>query len=134
MVISDRDLGRAFFRPTENKAPLVVDPNGMKAGPISFERFEPVAGRHGKVLAHTGPVDLKKFPQGDAGNRREAPVLFLVEKLLGVAVGKGLDHERGDSTGEGRRGSATPPYTVARMSFRVLLGRSAAEASLSSGW
>ena len=92
MVIYDADLGRAFFRPAENKAPLVVDPDGVKPRMISLEGFEPVAGRHGKVCEHAGPIHLKKFPQGDTGNRREATVLFLVEKLLRIAVGEGLDH------------------------------------------
>jgi len=95
MVIYNRDLGRAFIRPPEDKAPLVVNPDGVKSGMVALEGFEPVAGRNGKILEHAGPVHLKKFPLGDAGNRRKTPVLFLVEKLLGVAVGEGLDHERG---------------------------------------
>jgi hypothetical protein len=81
MVIYDGDLSRALFRPAENKAPLLVDPDGVKPGTIPHESFEAVAGRHSEVL--------------DAANRRKTPVLFLVEKLLGVAVSEGLDHERG---------------------------------------
>jgi hypothetical protein len=66
----------------------------MKPGAIVSEGFEPVAGQHDEILERTGPVHLKKFPESDAGNRRKTLVLFLAEKLLGVAVSEGLDHER----------------------------------------
>lgn len=59
MVIDDGDLGRTFFRPAENKAPLVVDPDGVKPRMISLEGFESVPGRHGKIGEHTGPVHLE---------------------------------------------------------------------------
>jgi len=59
MVIYDGDLGRASFRPTEDKAPLVVDPDRVEPRKIPLEGFEPVPGRHGKVGEHTCPVHLE---------------------------------------------------------------------------
>lgn len=56
MVIYDRDFGRTLLCPTENKAPLLVDPDGVKPGAITPESFKPVSGRHGEVREHAGPV------------------------------------------------------------------------------
>jgi hypothetical protein len=36
MVIYDGYLGRAFFRPTKNNAPLVVDSDGVMTRMITF--------------------------------------------------------------------------------------------------
>ncbi len=108
MVIYNCDFGRPRCRPSEHNAPLVVDADGMLPGAIAFEGFEPVAGRHGHILQRTGPVELQKFSQGDAVNCRKTPVLFLVEKLLRIAVGEGLDHEGelpGSVRGFGGRGA-----------------------------
>ena len=49
MVIGDGDIGRAIRGPTEQDAPLVVDPNGVEAGEIAPEGFEAVAG--GRMLS-----------------------------------------------------------------------------------
>ena len=83
---------------------------GIAARPLCW-----VLGGRGEVLEHAGPVHLKELSQCDTGNRRPAPVLFLVEKLLGVAVGEGLDHERSSSP-EGIGGIRRPRPTRSRES------------------
>jgi hypothetical protein len=50
---------------------------------------------------------------------RKAPVLFLVEKRLGIAIDEGLDHARSGSPEEERQGSATPPDKVAGGKIRA---------------
>jgi hypothetical protein len=87
----------------------------MLPGAIACEGFEPVAWRHGHVLQRTGPVELEEFSQGDAVNCRKTPVLFLVEKLLRIAVGEGLDHEGelpGSVRGFGRKSEGVRPMFV----------------------
>ena len=49
MIVHDGHLGRSISGPSENDAPLVIDPDGVKARQIAPERFQAVAGRNGKV-------------------------------------------------------------------------------------
>lgn len=92
MVIGNGDLGGAEIGPAENDAPLVVDADGMPAGPVAPEQFEAITRRDAEVVQLAGAVHLDQLAQGHPTDGREAPVLFLVEKLLGVGIGKGLNH------------------------------------------
>jgi len=62
MAIDDFHFGRADFRPFENDAPLIVHPNGMESGKISFQRFEPVPRWDGEVIEFSGVVHLDDRP------------------------------------------------------------------------
>ena len=92
MIIDNGDLRGAGPDPAEDETPLVVDADGVKARAIPAEWFEAVAGRHGEIRKLAGAIHLHELAQGDAGDGRKAPVLFLDEKLLRVGIGEGLDH------------------------------------------
>ena len=95
MVIYDGDFGRAGGRPLKHNPPLVVHADRVIAGPIPFQRLQVIARRDSKIGQLSGTVELKQFSQGDAGDSREATILLVTEKLFGVRVGEGLDHELG---------------------------------------
>jgi hypothetical protein len=92
MVIQNANLRRPRFRPAEDDAPLVVDPDGVKARAITPQGFEAISRWHGQIRQPAGVVQLDQFPQRDAGDDREAPVSLFLEKLRRIGIGKGLDH------------------------------------------
>lgn len=92
MVIDDGDIGRAGIGPSKDDAPPIVDADGMVARAVAVKRFEPIARGHGEVGKALRSVYLHEFPQGHAGDGREAAVPFLLENLFGVGVVEGLDH------------------------------------------
>ena len=49
VIVDDLDVMNLTSTPSEDDAPLVVDPNRVKAAPITSERLQPVAGRHPQV-------------------------------------------------------------------------------------
>src|ERR1035437_10214413 len=61
MVITNRDLGRAMFVPSENDPPLVVDTDRVVTRQIALQCFEPVSGRDRKILENPSPVHLDQF-------------------------------------------------------------------------
>jgi len=93
MVIRDADFGRPLIGPTEDDAPLLVDPNGMKSGEVAFQCLEAIAGWNAQIVESSGPVHLNEFPQGNSGNGVETPISLFVEELLRVGISEGLDHE-----------------------------------------
>lgn len=95
MVITNGDLGRAMFGPDENDPPLVVDADRMVTGQISLQSFEPVSRRDRKILENPRPVHLDQLAQSHACDCSEAAIGFSLKQLLGVLVGKGLDHGLG---------------------------------------
>ena len=92
MVVHNGDFLGAIGGPSEDNAPLVVDADGVEASQIPAQGLEPVAGRHAEIGELSGAVHLDELSQGHTRDLREAPVPLLVEKLLGVGIGKGLDH------------------------------------------
>jgi len=95
MVILYPNVGRAGVGPTEYQAPLVVDTDGMVAGEIAGERFEAIAGRHGKITEAFGAVHLDEFSERNPSDGLEATVFLFVEELFGVSIDERLDHRYG---------------------------------------
>jgi hypothetical protein len=54
MVIDDGDLPGTVLRPAKDDAPLVVDADGVAAGPVTLEGLQPVPRRDGKVAESAG--------------------------------------------------------------------------------
>lgn len=92
MVVADADFGRAGIRPSEDDPPLVVDSDGMKSLEIALERFEPIPGRNRKVVQSRRMIHLKEFSECNAADSGEATIALLVEQLVRIFVGEGLDH------------------------------------------
>ena len=61
MVIDDLDVGRAFWRPHETDAPLVIVPNAVLAISIALQCLNPISRRHLQIFKNGRPVKLRKF-------------------------------------------------------------------------
>ena len=99
MIIYDGRLGRSFFGPPKNDAPLVIDPNGVQARQIASERFQTVAGWNGKVAEDASLVHLDQLSQRDPGHGRETAAAPFAEQLGGIPVREGLDQAERASHG-----------------------------------
>ena len=86
MVIDNFHIGRASCRPAEHNPPLIVDADRVKSSELSLERFEPVSGRHLKIVQGARLVHLNQLPQGDPGDIVESTISLTPEQFLGVAV------------------------------------------------
>ena len=95
VVVAELDVVRIAVDKTETDAPLVIDRNGVLPDAVSLECMEPIAGRHTQVR------DLERRVDGFELSERAARhvgghLLGLArsEQLLGLPVGKGLDHSK----------------------------------------
>lgn len=88
MVIGNRNFRRAFRRPLEQNAPLVVDADGVKAGQVAAQLFQLIAGRDRQVAQTARLIELNQFANRHAQNRRVSPAGLRMEKFLGIFVGK----------------------------------------------
>ncbi len=64
MVVDDFHVLRAFRRPNEAHAKLVVDTNTVLTGAVALERFKPVPGWNTQVVQRARPVELFQFAPG----------------------------------------------------------------------
>jgi hypothetical protein len=94
MIIHDLNIFGTGFRPTKTKAKLIIDPDAILAGSVSFERLEAISRRNPEVVEP--PRDLK-LPQLSTGNRRDRP-----ESPHGTAVRQGLGFGRFERDDHGR--------------------------------
>ena len=92
MIIQNRHLGWTGCGPAKDDPPLVVDPDGVKAGEFALQRLQMVARRNGEIGQFAGVIHLEKLSQGHTGNRGKAAVGLVDKQVFRVFVGKGLDH------------------------------------------
>jgi hypothetical protein len=71
VVVDDLDILCSCVRPAKAQAKLVVHSDAVLTGPISLERFEPVAGRHSKVFKRSRDLQLAQLTAGDGFNADE---------------------------------------------------------------
>ena len=82
MIIADFNVAGVGPGPMEANAPLIVDAYGMLAVTISFECFEPVAGRCRQVRELDGFVELDEFSDGGSTDGAVDPAFAgLVERF-----------------------------------------------------
>lgn len=93
MVVGDFNFVRGFGFPAEADPPLVVDTDRVLVFAVSFEDFEPVAGRDGEVIEFGDGVELGEFSQGHTLDIwRKTAGFPLVEEGSRVFTGEGSDH------------------------------------------
>jgi hypothetical protein len=49
--------------PTEYQPPLIIDPNAMKTGEITFQGFEPVSRWGSQIIQPMGTIQYIQFAQ-----------------------------------------------------------------------
>jgi hypothetical protein len=97
VVIHDLNAGRSGGGPREADAILVVDPNAALPPSITFERFEPVAGRRSQVCQRFSRVQLIQLPLRDGPQASWAATagllrIQIVVDVLRTFVREGLNH------------------------------------------
>lgn len=63
MIVNDLHLLWSSIRPHETDAPLVIDPDAVLTGAISFQRFEPISWRHPEIIQRLGGSHLTQLTQ-----------------------------------------------------------------------
>ena len=99
MIVHDGHLGRSISGSSESDAPLVIDPNGVKARQIAPEHFQAVAGRNGKVAEDASLIHPDQLSRRDPGYGREAAAASVAEQLGGLPVREGLNQAERTSRG-----------------------------------
>ena len=62
MIIHDLNIICTCLLPTKTDAPLIVDPNTVLPGPISFECFKTVSGRYSQIFQTARNLKLSQLP------------------------------------------------------------------------
>ena len=92
MIVHDFHVRRVAICPHKAEAVLIVDANAVLPLPVSFERFQVVAGERGQILHGFRFVECREFPLGGPFNDLIFPGEFVVEELLGFGVPKRANH------------------------------------------
>jgi hypothetical protein len=92
MVIYDFDVLCASVRPAEAYAELVIDPDAVLTGAITLQGFQPIAGRHAKVIQSTGNLQLTQLPTRDGSDAGKSPNPLALCNRLCVSALERLDH------------------------------------------
>jgi hypothetical protein len=94
VIVRDLDVLSAAFGPAEAHAPLVVYPDAVLSGAISFERFEPIARGHPKVVQACRQLELPKFAARNRLDIGKSPNPFAGVERLRLPAPEGLDHNK----------------------------------------
>src|SRR5262245_44513015 len=71
MIIGDFDLVGAISHPHKTNPPLIVEPDTMLSGSISFQLLQSVSGRCQQVFEIGGAVEHSQLSFGHFPNARE---------------------------------------------------------------
>ena len=92
MVVHDLDVLRAVVGPAEAEAPLVVDPDAVKAGPVAAQGLQAVAWRVAQVDQVPGRFQHFQLPAGLAFDGAEPADRLILSEAFGVAASEAADH------------------------------------------
>ena len=93
MIVGDLHVIGLSVVPSETDAPLFVDPDGVLAGSVSFQRVQSGSRRDVRVLQRVRRVKRQELPMRSSVNvRRETTYALSLEDGLRVTVREGLNH------------------------------------------
>jgi hypothetical protein len=92
VVIDDLDIQHVSILPAETHTELVVDADAVLAGPVAFQGFQSVTGRHAQEVECGGGVELHKLASRHRFDVHEPSHTIAVEQGFRVLVGEGFDH------------------------------------------
>jgi hypothetical protein len=84
MVISDFNLPGIAIAPYKADPVLVIDPNAILSGAITFERFQSIAWKDRKIRERTGCMNLHELSLDNLRNPAEPLRIPASENLLGI--------------------------------------------------
>jgi hypothetical protein len=93
MVIHDLDLLRPTIAPDKADTPLVIDPDRMLPGAISFKGLKAIPWRRGQISQDLRGIQLQQLALCRTVNgSRQTPAGNSVKQVFRIAVGEGSDH------------------------------------------
>src|SRR5262245_10464743 len=92
MVVQDFYVEAVAVGPPETKPPLVVDPDAVLAGTISFQQLEPVSRDRRNCREIRRRVEHLELPSCHPLDRLKAPDEPVLEQRLGVSAPERPDH------------------------------------------
>ena len=94
MVVSDLDVIGISVNEPKADAPLVIDPDAVLTGAISFQRFEPISWRHPEIIQRLGGSHLTQLTQRHHVDPRiERRRALTTPQTLGFFAPERSDHE-----------------------------------------
>jgi len=95
VVVNDSCLIRVSALPSENKPPLLVDPDAPASFEITIQALKPVAGRYTHIIDGLGVVELDQPPSGSHLEiRRKLSTPCASKYLFSFLASEGLDHQK----------------------------------------
>lgn len=95
MVVHNFHFEGVFALPAEAEAPLIVDADAVLASPVTFQCFQPVAGRSAQIVQAPRLVQQHQFPPRHLLDlRRQPPRCFIIEQSPGFRAGETANHLR----------------------------------------
>jgi hypothetical protein len=93
VIVHDLDIFSASVCPTEAQAELIVYPDALLPGAITFQGFESIAGRHPQIVQSARDLQLPQFASRHVCDVREPTDSLASRKSLRVGALERLDHE-----------------------------------------
>jgi hypothetical protein len=94
MVVDDVDLHGAKITPTEDNAPLIIDPNAVQPDPIPNQRLQTIFWRRSKIRKSVCVMENVEFSSSNFCHTRPSNTFRKtpsVEKLLNSTIHETLD-------------------------------------------
>ena len=93
MIIHDLDLVGVPITPDETNPPLVIDANAVLSGPVSRQRFQPVAGWHTQILQRPRTVQVFELaPRRVLNVGWQPPRMLTPKNPRRLRIGEANDH------------------------------------------
>lgn len=96
MVIENLNFLGVAASPAKDDTPLIIDPDGIVSGQLSFQRFKPVARRYLQITQFPRIMQIQELASCRSpefhGEATYVPGGSVVEEVFGKPVAKGFDH------------------------------------------
>jgi hypothetical protein len=92
VIVHDLDIFSASVCPTEAHAELIVYPDALLPGAITFQGFESIAGRHPQIVQSARDLQLPQLASRHVRDVREPTDPLASRKSLCVGALERLDH------------------------------------------
>jgi len=96
VIIDYLNLVGVAVVPTKNHPPLIVDPDGVKTFPFTFQRFQSIPRRFTEIADLRSIVQIEQLATGrsyqiwrKSQNGFRSPI---IKKVFRKSIGKGFDH------------------------------------------
>lgn len=84
MVVNDFDVVGIAIAPRETDAPLVIDPDAVRSGPVTPQRFQMIPRWHLQVFQPFRLMKVQQLAACRALNRLKAPDELILEQSGGL--------------------------------------------------